>query len=294
MQITNIALSRLLKLELPQLAKNVLEIVEKHEPEVLLIESAFNDFESLKPVIESLIVSYGPHPITEQLKPLRRKRILYATSISFQVRGLVKGFIDGADNDIVVAKSAVNRYLNNLRLNNEEIINERIDQFLNEIDTDLAIYSAMSALGFIPYIDNLKMVHSDLKTLLVSRNASFSKREKGKTSASSKAVRNGLEVLFMRISSAMYDNKELNYNPLINELNEKLTRYKALIKARATALSAKKYASQMAKGTALAVVMPGMHVSSVNDDDFGDNQNQKRTAAPSRKNMQLSPINNEQ
>ena len=69
MRINNISLTRLLKLELPQLAKGVLQIVEKHEPEVLLIESALNDFESLKPAIESLIVSYGPHPITEQLEP---------------------------------------------------------------------------------------------------------------------------------------------------------------------------------------------------------------------------------
>lgn len=281
MQITNIALSRLLKLELPQLAKNVLEIVAKHEPESLLIENAFNDFELLKPQIESLIVSYGPHPITEQLKPLRRKRILYATSISFQVRGLVKGFIDGADNDIVVAKAAVNRYLNNLRRNNEEVINERLDQFFNEIDADPAIFAAMNALGFIPYIDNLKMVHSELKMLLGSRNASFSKREKGITAVSSKAVRSGLEVLFMRISSAMYDNKELDYNPLISELNEKLIRYQALINMRATAHKSKSHSSQTTSGTMSTVVLPRMHIASVRGADIDDSQDQKKTVAPS-------------
>lgn len=281
MQIINIALSRLLKLELPQLAKNVLGIVEKHEPESLLIEGAFNDFELLKPQIESLIVSYGPHPITEQLKPLRRKRILYATSISFQVRGLVNAFIDGADSDIVVAKATVDRYLKNLRRNNEEVINERIDQFLNEIDTDPAIFAAVSTLGFISYIDNLKIVHGDLKTLLDSRNASFSKREKGVALVSSKAVRSGLAILFMRISSAMYDNKELDYNPLVSELNEKLIRYQALINARATAHKSKSHSSKTTSGTTSTVILPRMHIASVKGDDFGDDQSQKKTVAPS-------------
>ena len=236
MFIKFIPFSRLLKLEIPQLAKGVLDIVERHDPENLLIETAFNNFNLLKPEIESLIVRYGPHPITEKLEPLRQKRILYATAISFQVKGLVKGYINGTDNDVMVAKSAVNRYLNNLSANNEEIINERLDQFLNEINTNADLQNAMDVLGFTSFIDDLTSVSNQVKELLAVRNASISERPKGVLAVSSKAIRDGLKELFIRINFAKKDNKTLNYNPLISELNEKLIRFHGLIQMRETIL----------------------------------------------------------
>lgn len=202
MRITNISFSRLLKLEIPQLAKGVLDIVEKHDPKSLFLKKAFDDFNLLKPEIESLIVRHGPHPLTERLDPLRKKRILYASSISFQVKGMIKGFIDGADDEVMVAKAAVNRYLLNLRANNEEIINERVDQFLNEITNDVELVTAMEALGLMERVDNLAFVNAELIDLLTTRNASISKRKKGVTPVSSSAIRNGLKVLFGRISAA--------------------------------------------------------------------------------------------
>lgn len=292
MQINNIALSRLLKLELPQLAKGVLQIVEKHEPEVLLIESALNDFESLKPAIESLIVSYGPHPITEQLEPLRKQRILYATAISFQVRGLVSGYIEGTEDHIVVAKAASNRYLHRLRGNNEEVINERVEQFLKEIELNLELGDAVEALGFMKLIDGLKLAHMNLRRLLASRNASISKRDKGVTPVSSKVIRDGLTLLFMRITAAMHDNRELDYSPLVNELNEKLIRYKGLIKSRETILRKKKSApSTDDESIESARVMPSMRLASVGGFEY-DHQDQKKTVAPSSKHMQLPSTNN--
>ena len=232
--IITIGLTKLLKLEVPQLAKLVLEIVEKHNPESLLIENVYNDFSLLKPEIESLIVGYGPHPLTPRLNELRQKRILYATSISFQVRGLTKGYIDGSENSVMTAKHAVDLYLYNLRANNEEIINERVDQFMEEIEANVELESAFMDLRLTPYIDELQSVHSTLKEVAAERNASISKRPKGVAPISAKLVCNGLRELFMRINSARLENKELDYTPLISELNEKLIRYKGLIKLRET------------------------------------------------------------
>lgn len=240
MQISKIALSRLLKLEVPQLAKLVLKIVEKHDPEVLLIEKAFNDFNALKPEIESLIVGYGPHPLTPQIEVLRQERLLYATSISFQVRGLVKGYIDGADDEVKIVTHAVNLYLRNLRKNNEEVINEKIDQFLSEIELNEELEVAMSTLGFTKYLNDLRSAHTRLKVLLFKRNASIAERPKGVGLLAMKAVRNGMKVMFNRIEAAQMDNQDLDYTPLISELNEKLIRYSGLIKTRETALKNKK------------------------------------------------------
>ena len=294
MLIKKIALSKLLKLEIPQLAKGILDIVENHDPESLLIENAFDDFNLLKPEIESLIVRYGPHPVTEQLEPLRHKRILFATAISFQVKGLVKGYIDGSDNDVRTAKEAVNRYLHNLRANNEEVINEKVEQFLNEVQTNTELSDAMSALGFLSYIDNLESVHLQLMKLIASRNASISRRVKGGVIVASKTVREGLSILFNRITAATYNNKELDYKPLIDELNEKLIRYSGLIKTRETAQrTSSQSPSNEGEMEAPTSMMFPLRVTTVNGDDFDNNQNQKKAAAPFRELMQLPPTDNE-
>ncbi|MDD2475001.1 MAG: DUF6261 family protein [Dysgonamonadaceae bacterium] len=234
MIVKNINYGRLLKLELPQLAKNVLEIVEKHDLETLEIQQAYNDFSALEPEIESLIVAYGPHPLTERMKPLREKRILYATAFSFHVRGMVRGYINGTDEQIRVSKEAVNRYLYNIRANNEEVINERIDQFVKEYQMNLDLQEAISALGLSTHFDGLCDVHSQLMQLLATRNELMSQRPKGVTLLSRKIVNDGLRQLFNRIEVAQSYNKELDYTPLISELNEKLIRYDALIKLRKT------------------------------------------------------------
>lgn len=294
MQIQKIALSRLLKLEIPQLAKGVLDIVEKHAPENLLIEKAFNDFNLLTPEIESLIVRYGPHPVTEQLEPVRQRRILFATAISFQVRGLVKGYIDGAEDNVRVMKEASNRYLHNLRANNEEIINERIEQFLQETRNNEELSIALSALGFSSQIDSLAASHNQFMRLVATRNASISRRAKGVTTASSKAVRDGLSILFTRITVASLDNEELDYNPLISELNEKLIRYGGLIKTRETSLKKSKETNlSESENEVPSNEVYSLRVTSVNADDSDYNQGQKTTVAPSGKLLQLSPINNE-
>lgn len=292
MRIQTIPFSRLLKLEVPQLAKLVLGIVEKHSPESLLIEKAFNDFDLLKPEIESLIVGYGPHPLTPRIDAERQKRLLYATSISFQIRGLVRGYINGTEESVELAKQAVNLYLLNLRATNEEIINEKIDQFLSEIDANEELENAMLALGFSPYIDELRSAHSTLKELVRMRNASISKRPKGVTPVSIKSILEGVKQLFNRIASAKLDNKELDYNPLISELNETLIRYASLIKTRESILKKKKETPVIEDGsTEPTGVTQNMRV--VNFGDFDQSMDQKKADASSSKPSQLPPESNE-
>ena len=291
MQITKIAFTRLLKLEVPQLAKLVLGIVEKHDPESLLIEKAYNDFNLLEPEIESLIVGYGPHPLTPRIEALRQERLFYSTSISFQVRGLVRGYISGTEESVAMVKHTIDLYLLNLRVNNEEIINERIDQFLGEVDANEELENALTVLGFSATIDELRSAHSNIKELISVRNASISKRPKGVTPLAIKSVRNGMRDLFARIATAKLDNKELDYNPLISELNEKLIRYGSLIKTRDSILKKKKEAPIIEDGsTEPTGMMKNMRVLNLG---FDRSMDQKKADASSSKPSQLPPESNE-
>jgi len=291
MRINKIALSKLLKLEVPQLAKLVLVIVEKHEPENLFLEKAFNDFSTLEPEIESLIVGHGPHPLTPQIEEFRQKRLLYATSISFQARGLARGYIDGTDDAVKKVNHAVKLYLHNLKENNEEIINEKIDQFLSEIESNEELEVALSALGLTKYFNDLRSAHSSLKILLFKRNASIAKRPKGVSRMALKAVRNGIRMLFTRIEVAQIDNKDLDYTQLISELNEKLIRYNGLIKTRETALKNKKEGLDENGATAPASRSYNLNAGNVVYGNFDfPTEDQKKTAATPSKTLQLPDV----
>ena len=291
MQILKIAFSKLLKLEVPQLAKSVLGIVERHDPESLLIEKAYNDFNLLKPEIESLIVGYGPHPLTPRIEELRQKRLFYAASISFQVRGLVRGYINSTGESVAMVKHAVDLYLFNLRANNEEIINERIDQFFGEVDANEELENGVVALGFSSTIDELRSAHSIIKELISERSASISERPKGVARVSRKLIIDGLKDLFVRIASAKLDNKELDYNPLISELNEKLIRYGSLIKTRDSILKKKRENPIIEDGsTEPTGMMQNMRVLNLG---FDQSMDQKKADASSSKPSQLPPESNE-
>ena len=64
--IKSIPLTRLRKLELPHFAKQVLDIVSKHDAEELKFKEAFEMLESLKPLMANLEDRYGPHPLTKR------------------------------------------------------------------------------------------------------------------------------------------------------------------------------------------------------------------------------------
>ena len=294
MRINKIALSKLLKLEVPQLAKLVLEIVEKHEPENLFLEKAFNDFSTLEPEIESLIVGHGPHPLTPRIEAIRQQRTLYATSISFQVKGLTRGYMIGTEDSVAKVKHATDLYLLNLRAHNEEIINERIDQFLSEIDSDEDLEGALSELGLTSYFNELRNSHSSFKELVFKRIASISKRPKGVGPVAMKVVRNGMKVMFSRIEVAQLDNKDLDYTPLISELNEQLIRYRGLIKIRETILRNKKEGLDE-NGTTVPASrtynLNGGNVLNGNFDLFGEDQ--KKADASSSKPSQLPDVEKE-
>lgn len=294
MQIKKIALSKLLKLEIPQLAKLVLEIVEKHEPETLMLEKGYNAFSKFRPQIESLIVGYGPHALNRSIVPLREKRIFLATSISFQIRGMMRGYISGSEDAIWLLKDVVDLYLRDLRRNNEEIINEKIDQFLTSIHQNPALSTAITTLGMMSQIEALMVIHTDLTDLLVQRNASISARPKGVLAVASKAIRDGMKLLFKRIEVGHEDNKELDYKPLINELNEQLTRYGSLIKQRKSIRAKSAETQNKPEMEVLVSMMPLLNVADATSNGFDKDLNlsleQKKTAAPASKLLQPSTV----
>ena len=288
MYLEKIHFSRLRKLELPEFADRVMGIVEKHDPESLKIQEAFDLLVAEQPQIDALVVRFGAHPLTKKLEPLRKERTLYATAISFQMRGYARGLIFGDEDAVIVAKEAVDRFLLNLRSNNEEIINRRITQFFAEIDSDEELETAFATLGLTALLNDLRNVHSSIAELLAKRLNDISKRPKGKSEVFAKSVREALNLLFMQITFMQKINKEMDYLPLIDELNELIIRYRGLINIRAA------YQEKKAENDSVETTPETQSASRMGSvDNFGQSMDQKKTVASSSKHLQLPVVEKE-
>ena len=231
--IREIPYSRLYKLEVPRLAKKVIEIIERHNPEELLIKEVFDLLVAEKPHIDALNPPYGPHPITEQLSPFRRKLLMYASSIRREMSVIVREDELVQSEDVKIAKIFIDSYLINLGSNrNEELICEKVDQFFMEIDKNEELEIILTTLDLSKKLDNLRSANATLQELLRRRLTSTSQRPKEKTDTLVNYVCEALHNMFLQIKVAQLKNKELDYLPLINELNEQLNLYRNLINIR--------------------------------------------------------------
>ena len=302
--IKTIRFSGLWKLELPELANSVIEIVEKHNPEILKIKDFFDLLVEQKPQIELLLVPYGPHPITEEINNLRKQRKAFARGIINRLNTIQDGGKASAKPHLRVARPVAISHLLNLSRTNNKVTSQRVTQFLREFNENAKLQTAIEALSMVSYIDDLQSVHSALGEEYDSRRTSVSARPKKMTPLFVKSVLTAMINLFKSIELAQVKNQELDYTPLIGELNNELTTYGTLINGRASYY--KKKAEKVVDNVEVvddqpeepsepiqtATRMYPMNAELGNEDIFGE-VDKKRTVAVPRKQTLLPDVSTE-
>ncbi len=240
MFIKRIHLEKLTKLELPELANSVIELVEMQDPEALKITEAFKLLTEKKFMIDFLEVGYGPHPLTSQLRTLREKRHAFASAITVQMGVVIKTMHDDPGYAVKTTQMLINRYLLNLRAENEKEISQRLFQFFKKIDADEVLEEALTTFNLSSYVDELRSVQAEILELSKQRFDSIAKRPRKSTRGYIQSVRTALYNLFRQINYAKRQYPEINYDGFIERLNVELISYDNLINTRATILKKKK------------------------------------------------------
>ena len=233
-KISNISFSRLRKLEVRNLASTVITIVEGYNPEALKIEEIYDLLVEQKPQIEFLDIPYGPHPISSDLKELRIKRIAIAQGLVDQVKSIEYGKMIGTDDDLKIVKSFVTRYLKGLRRDDEEVTLEKVKLIRQHCDNDPELITAFETLELSKYLNSLRSVNNIIETMYLKRGKSLSGRPKDPTPGIVANLKEALENLFKDIELAQIKNQNIDYKPLIDELNKELAKYRAKLNTRAS------------------------------------------------------------
>lgn len=310
MHILKVNYSRLLKLELPELAERVVGVFETYDPEEYKIKEAYDQLVARQPQIEALLAQYVEHPMTVSLDFLRKKRARYAAEITSQMRFHLKEDIE--NKEVISAKLISDQFLLYLGQNNEEVINRRITQFFAEIPRNEGLATILDTLELLGRCEKLQLVHTEIQDLLAKRVLSMAARPKGKTMEFAKSIRKALKVLFMQIEVSHTIHEDLDYLPIIDTLNEIMVRYRNLINSRATYNKKKKEGLENeATGETDAGDMPEIlttYVEPTNkieflkveeisengcDGELNELLAKKKTVVPSSKLVQLPSVNNE-
>ena len=232
-KLMEISYSRLLKLEVPQLAERVIEIIEEHEPETLKIDGAYNLLTAKQDHIDKLFVWYRSHPLTKELNVLRKVRRLNLRKITFHLRVVIQEDISGVDKSVNLVKSELERFILDFNSGkNEEVKCRMLTQFFSLIETSEELEEAFSTLNFTSFLNDLRSTHSRIMALIENKMTTISYRPIEKTPYLKKSVLNSIKYMFMEIELAILKYPEINFQPLCNKLNVVLNYYANLINLR--------------------------------------------------------------
>ena len=234
MQLKRISLSKVLKLELPELINGVIRIIEKHDPNHLELTSVLKLLKEHQQQMKLLKVRLIAQPLTPQVQQLREKELQCVGGIVSHMQFVMRADIGSIRHAANIANPVVKRFLLGLRKNNVAVITETIHQFLEYLDEHVEVYEALSVVGLRPFVDEIRKVNTRKIEMVDERDGRQLKRApKVNSKLIQKKAQNDLDFVFDYIETNNYDHMP-SYDSLNKELNVLLTRYATLINTRKT------------------------------------------------------------
>lgn len=225
-ELIRVPYTRLQKLDFVSYVKNIIRIVDSHNPELHKINCTFDLLVAEVPQLKKLDVPYKAHPLTKTATNLRKMRTVYIGSI-FNHLGVVEIESNKGDVSINEVKIQLHRYLKNLKSCKNEVERcEKVELFFAEIDRDEKLKDTFTSLKFTEHLDKLRSVHSSIMKLRKDIIKSTSKRQTEKTMDLRKTVFAAMEYLFKELEIAQVKNKDFDYKPLCDELNRLSINYR--------------------------------------------------------------------
>ena len=233
MELKKVPFKKLLKLELPELAEQIIRVVESHNPKELQIENVYNQLVAQTPSIDMLTSGFGTNPLSAEMAEARDMVLLYVSVVKFNLRVVVKENLPNTLHHAAVIQLALDQHLHKLRgSKNYAIINRRVAQFLNEITTSSDLALAIEALEFGTYIDKLQKALAAVWELQDTKESIVAQRPQETTKEIAAPIIFALKNMFKNVELFRAINPQLDYSDLFKELNQVITQYRAKVSRR--------------------------------------------------------------
>lgn len=244
LKINRVPVSAIRVLEYPEFANAVVEIVEKHNPDTLKIQGVTNLLKEQLLEVDKISVKGGSHPMTKELINLRSNRDKTLGAILSLMQGYKKALVTSLVEAGNVALPFLDKFLSKIHQDSNFVKNKKIDLMFAEMDGNTDLEAAMQTLGFTILLDELKSI---LLAIRATQNNRRKVRSETPRVLSRKAILNAttaMNNLFKTIEINQLVEQNVDYTPLVSELNQMLSEYKSLLTQRLS-LNSKSAAQKM-------------------------------------------------
>lgn len=233
-EIKKIPLSKLYKKEVPLLFKGVVEALERHNPKALRFSDLYDLLVLQMEEAEVLENSYGVHPLTHKIDRLHKKRLKYAAFINLQLRSLEK--LDSEETKRMAGQARLlsKDFLTYLGQKRLRVVTFQIDAFFSQLklENNTESREAFIGLGLQRYLDELQKTNNLHYKLFNQRMNDIEERPQTRDRLLEKETLNMMRLFFAQVNSYQRTFKNINYQPLISDINGRLTVYSKLLKTR--------------------------------------------------------------
>ena len=239
LKINRLPYAKMLKSEMADYVEKTIFIVDSHNIESELITPVFDKLEAKKPDIKLLRLNYGIDTERLRVNKVKSKLMLVISAFKIQVRLLSKS---KPELDLHQIQNAINKHLRYLtKCKNDKQLTQKIAGFLDLLDSDEALETALSELQLTAEVNEIRNVFSIMEEATRKRVTLLSQRPVVRTKEIVKGMREAVDNLFKGIEVAnmlgvLSDGQEpggaVDVVPLIDELNQLTEMYRRSISIR--------------------------------------------------------------
>ena len=233
-EITPVPFSKVPVLEYPELVNTTVGIVDRYGAETMFVKATHDALKARVPQLSLLNVKPKKHPESEMIKSLQEKRKSILRAFVKQTRTLRRAGLASHTVEMVLVSLCVEKYWAGFYGFNLKTINAMTVHMFAEIQSTPALKTAFDVVGLGAHVQELKTVEANLNAAKTDLSTIKGLILKANSKQIMMEVSETMNDLVSAIELARKAHPEVNYTPMITELNRLFTSYQSEIKTHST------------------------------------------------------------
>ena len=231
-KISRLALKSLRNSEYTMFISQLVAILLKYNVDALQLRKSFDRLVALTPELDKIVAQDLSSAYSNKIRDLDAQRDnLFAVIVSM-VKNLEKSGIATLAPHVELLKRLLDKHGRDIAEAGYSAETKRLNDFLVEISTNANLMAAITATNLALFIDQLRTVNTEFASKFMTRVEESSTSEVINAHIIRRVSDKTLTSFFDAIEFCSSEYEDLDYVTPANELNELITYYKTMLKAR--------------------------------------------------------------
>ena len=231
-KISRLALKSLRNSEYTMFISQLVAILLKYNVDALQLRKSFDRLVALTPELDKIVAQDLSSAYSNKIRDLDAQRDnLFAVIVSM-VKNLEKSGIATLAPHVELLKRLLDKHGRDIAEASYSAETKRLNDFLVEISTNANLMAAITATNLALFIDQLRTVNTEFASKFMTRVEESSTSEVINAHIIRRVSDKTLTSFFDAIEFCSSEYEDLDYVTPANELNELITYYKTMLKAR--------------------------------------------------------------